>query len=156
MRPGWSVGARVHDDDMLKPRAVTELLEHRQERTVDDHHLVAGVRDDVRQLVGVQADIERMEHGTHRRDADVGLEMLVVVPAQRSDAVVIANTELAQCAGQPVGAEEALAVRRAVERLVGAATDDRLARMQLPGPARHGRNRELKVHHQAVHMDSCR
>src|SRR5439155_13660903 len=46
------------DDDVLEWRSAREPLERQPEGLVDDDGAVSGVRRDVRQLVGVQPDVE--------------------------------------------------------------------------------------------------
>ena len=42
-----------------------------------------------------------MQHGTHARDGEVRLEVLLMIPAEGADAIARAHTEIAQRAGQP-------------------------------------------------------
>ena len=52
------------------------------------------VRRDVGDVVGVQAEVQGVRDHAADRHADVGLEVLVVVPAERPDAVAVAEPEL--------------------------------------------------------------
>ena len=61
---------------------------------VDDHRAVVRVRCDVREVVRVQAQVERVQHEAAARDAEVRLVVLVVVPAERRDAVAALEPEL--------------------------------------------------------------
>ena len=71
---------------------------------------------DVGQLVGVEPEVEGVEHRAEQRDGEVGLEMAVVVPAERGDAVAGADAERLERGGEPAGATQDLAVSGAVER----------------------------------------
>ena len=98
------VVAFTHDE---KVRDVREgpghFTEERDETAVDDNHTVVGVVDHVRQLFGEQANVERVKHCAHRWNREVALEVLLVVPAERADALVGVDTELAQRIGQTAG-----------------------------------------------------
>ena len=81
----------VADDDEALDRLqlVDHACEHRHERVVDDHDLVLGVVDDVRELLGEQPDVQRVQHRAEARDREVRLEVLLRVPAERADAVAV-------------------------------------------------------------------
>ena len=68
----------------------------RQQGVVDDDDLVLGVVGDVDQLLGEQPDVERVQHRAHRRDREVGLEVLGVVPHEGRDPLVAVDAEVAQ------------------------------------------------------------
>ena len=72
------------------------LGEQRDERVVDDDDAVLGVVGDVDELVGEEPDVERVEHRSHRRDREVGLEVLGVVPHEGRDPLVAVDPESAQ------------------------------------------------------------
>ena len=67
-------------------------------------HAVARVRGDVRVVVGVQAEVQRVRDEAAGGRADVRLEVLVVVPHQRGDAVAVVEPEAAQRDGEALGA----------------------------------------------------
>ena len=90
----------LDDDDVLDRRLVLELLEQRQQRAVDDDRLVAGVRRDVREVGGVEAEVERVQDEAAARDAEVALVVLVVVPGERRDAVAGLEAEILQRDGE--------------------------------------------------------
>ena len=89
---------------MLEADPVDELRRERPEHLVDDEHAVARVRGDVRVVVGVQPEVERVRDEAADRRADVRLEVLVVVPHQRADAVAVLEAEAAQRDGEPLRA----------------------------------------------------
>jgi len=136
---------------VLDRRPLAELFEQRQERTVDDHRAVAGVGCDVREVVRMKAEVERVEDEAAARDAEVRLVVLVVVPAERRHAVAALEAGLPQGRGQLPGAPQRLAVVGAVEALVGEAGDDLAVAEERLRPAQQVREREREVHHQAFH-----
>ena len=91
------------DDDVREIACGPEGFEDLQQRLVDDDHLVLGIVDDVGELVGEQAGVQRVDDRTHRGDREVQLEVLALVPQQRGDRVSLANAELGQRAGKAVG-----------------------------------------------------
>ena len=105
-------------------RAVAELLEQRHEAAVDDHGAVARVVRDVGEVVRVQAQVERVQDEAAARDPEVRLVMLVVVPAERGDAVAALEPELLQRDRELLRPRRRLAVGRPVEALVGQPRDD--------------------------------
>ena len=56
------------------------------------------------ELVGVETEVEGMQHTADERDAEVGLEVVVVVPAEGGDAVARGETEVEEDAGKAAGA----------------------------------------------------
>ena len=90
---------RVHDD-MLEPVQVGELPVQRQQHVVNDQHPVAGVAGDPADLVRRQPDVERVHHCAGRRDAEITLQVRMVVPAQRRDPVAFFDAQRLQCRGQ--------------------------------------------------------
>ena len=128
-----------------------DFFPQRQQAAIDEYHLVVGVVDDERELVGVETKIERVEHATHERDAEVRLEMLIVVPAERGNAVLGADAQALEPACQPARAVGEVGVRVPMERPVRPACDDGAAREDPLGATQDCRQREREVHHQAVH-----
>ena len=156
--PRVRVGAReqllvrvLDDEHVLDRGAVAELLEHRHERAVDDHRAVARVGRDVGQVVRMEAEVQRVEDEAAGRDAEVRLDVLVVVPAERRDAVAALEAERLEPHGERAGAPGHLGVGVAVEALVGQARDDLGAPEVRLGAPQQRRERELEVHHHAVH-----
>src|SRR5262249_50641063 len=123
---------------------------------VDDHRAVAGMPRDVREVIRVQPQVERVQHETPARDPEVGLVVDEVVPAERRNAVAALEAEPAEGNAERPRAAARLAVRALLEALV------RLPRYELRigpvglGAPEQGRQGELIVHHQAVHWRSPR
>ena len=62
---------------------------------------IAGVRRDVRQLVKVEPNVERVEDRARARHPEVRLEMTKVVPAERRHAVTASDAEPLQRGREP-------------------------------------------------------
>ena len=116
-----AVGRRsvADGDHVLEADAVLERLGQRPEHLVDEQDAVAGVLGDVREVVGVEAKVQRVRDHAAGREAEVRLEVLVVVPAERPDAVAVAEPELlAQRDREPLRAVDEVRVRVGVPALV--------------------------------------
>ena len=141
----------LDDEDVLDRRPVRELLPERQQRAVDDHGLVARVGGDVGEIVRMQAQVERVQDVAGARDAEVGLEVLVVVPAKRGDAGARLEPEPLERDRQLPRAAAEVGERVAVEAPVGKPRDDLLVREVRLRPLQDRRQRQLEVHHQTLH-----
>ncbi len=100
--PAWSRRRRSSTGTLTR-RA--HLFPQRQQALVDEDGAVLRVVDDVGELVGVEAQVERVQHAAHQRDAEVGLEVRTVVPAERGDAVAGLDAEIEQRAGEAARAD---------------------------------------------------
>ena len=138
-------------DDVLEAHAVDELRGERPEHLVDDEHAVARVRRDVRVVVGVQAEVQGVRDEAAHRRADVRLEVLVVVPHERRDAVAVLEAETAQRDREPLRARREVGVRVPVPALVREPRDDLALGVELVAAAEDRRDVQLVVHHQALH-----
>ena len=117
---GKQLLVRVLDDEnVLDRRALAEPLEQRHEAAVDDHRPVAGVRGDVCEVVRVQPEVQGVQDEAAAGNAEVRLEMLVVVPAERRDAVTALETGALQRDRELPRAARHVGVRVVVEALVG-------------------------------------
>ena len=93
----------AHDDVVLHARQLRrELGQRRHQRAVDDDDLVFRVVHDVGELVGEQADVERVEHAAHAGDREVRLEVLLGVPRERRDPITRLDAEAAERGRQQV------------------------------------------------------
>jgi len=139
---------------VLDLRLVQKLLDERRQTRVDDERTVACMCGDVADVVRMEAQVERVQDEATARDTEVRLEVLVVVPAERGDAVTALEAKLAQCQRELPRAARHVGIRVTVERPVRQARDDLLlAEVRLRAP-QQGRNRQREVHHQAVHRSS--
>ena len=107
--------------------------------------------DDVGEVVREEADIEGVHDGAHRGHRDVGLEVLLGVPAEGRHAVVILDSEPAQPADQPPRAIDDLGVSRACCAIVGLG-DDCLVRVQPLRVTDQHRDVQWVLLHQPLHV----
>ena len=119
-------------DHVLEADAVLERLDERPERLVGDQDAVARVGRDVGEVVGMEPQVERVRDEAADRGADVGLQVLVVVPGEGGDAVAVDEPELvAQRERELLRAAGEVRVRVGVPALVGQPARDRLVAEQL-------------------------
>jgi hypothetical protein len=133
-----------------------DLLPQRQQHAIDDHHPIVSVVDNEGELVGMQPQVERVEHASGQRNCEVCFEMLIVVPRQRGDPVAGLDAETLQgvCKAPRAGGE--IAVRVPMDRPVRAACDDRSPWEDSLRVTEDRRQREREVHHQAPHAADSR
>jgi hypothetical protein len=85
----------AHDDHVPHRGQVGQHAgQQRDERGVHDHHPVAGVVGDVRELVREQPQVQRVQHGAHAGHGQVCDQVLGVVPHQRRHPLVAGYPQL--------------------------------------------------------------
>ncbi len=124
--------------------------EQREQRTVDEDHLVVRVVDDVGELVGEQADVQRVQHAARARGAEIEFEMARRIPAEGGDTAVLRDTELVEHPSQPAGALGPGRIGGALTARAGGG-DDLLVPVVLLGAIEQVGDREWDVLHQALH-----
>ena len=143
--------AVVHQHEVAHP------LERRQQRgqqgeqrAVDEDHLVVGVVDDVRELLGEEPDVQRVQHPPGARGGEVQLEVAGRVPGERGHPPVGGDAERVEGAAEapralrPVGVGHVLAPGR------GRRHHALVAEVPLR-PLEQGGDRERHVLHQPLH-----
>ena len=138
------------DDDMLEWRARGELLERWPEHLVHDGDFVPRIGGDVGEIVGVQAQVQRVQHEPRCRRAEVHLEVPVVIPREGRDAVALLCTEPAQRGPELSRASQAIAVGVPEQRAVSAPTHDFSPAMQTLGMAQQSGQRQGRIHHETA------
>jgi hypothetical protein len=101
-----------------------DRLHQRQEGRIEAQVLVLGMVDDVRQLLGMQARIDRVQHRAGTGDRVIRFHVAVAVPGQRGHALAHRHAEPAERVGQPARSCVAVAVGIAVQVALDAARDD--------------------------------
>ena len=90
-RPG-----KRKDDHFLEAVEVRELPVKRQQDIVDHEEAIVRVARDPADLVRRQAQVQSVHHAAGGGDAEVALQVRMVVPAQRGDAVALLQAESLQ------------------------------------------------------------
>ena len=140
-------------DHVLEPDPVAERLHERPQRLVGDQDAIAGMRRDVGEVVGVEPQVERVGDEAADRSAEVGLQVLVVVPGERRDAVTVDEAELvAERERELLRAAGEVGVGVGVPALVGQPARDRLVAEQLLAAPQDRPHVQLVVHRQALHV----
>jgi hypothetical protein len=144
-------GTRADCDDVLEAAAPDELLGERPERLVHEEHAVAAVCRDVRVVVGVETEIQRVGDEPADGRAHVRLQVLRMVPHEGPDAVTVLETEPAERHDELLRAQDEVGVRVGVPALVRQAARDLVLAVQLVGTPQDRGYVELVVHHQPLH-----
>src|SRR5262249_24032190 len=105
-----------------------DLFPDRKERLVDEHEPIVRVVDDEGELFRMKAKVERVQHRARQRDAEVGLEVLIMIPAERGDAVTRLDASLLERTGKAAGSDREVADGVPMQRLVRAPRDDLTSR----------------------------
>ena len=87
----------AHHDNMADTRNMSAKLGHRRNKGgVDEKHLILGMIDDVDQLLGFQARINRVADIPGTRDGKIDFKVPPVVPGNGSTACALFQTETPQ------------------------------------------------------------
>jgi len=133
----------ANHDHMLDTRRHRHLVELRQQAGIDDDRPVPGMLDDMREIAGVQANVQRVKHGPHRGHRKVRLQVLTTVPGQRRDTIAGTDAEIPERACELLRPSQHVGIPVAMDR--GAvAIDNR------PLAEKHGRPPDDRRHRQLV------
>ncbi len=90
-------------ENPFQPDVLPELLEQGEQDVVHDEETGLRVVHDVRQLSGVQTQIQRVQDGSRDGDAEVALQVGSVVPAQGGHTLPGPDAQPGEGPGQEVG-----------------------------------------------------
>jgi hypothetical protein len=139
------------DEDALELHLVPELLEQRQQAVIDDDEAIFRVLGDVGDVLGEQAQVQRVHHAAGRGNPEIGLEVDRVVPHERGDAVAGLEARLDQRLRQLARAPVDLAVGGAVQGLVRPPRDHLDVRERAACALEQHVERQGDVHHRGLH-----
>ncbi len=146
------MGLIGHDDEALDVgNLVGDRLQQGHEHRVDTDEAVFGMVDDVHDLLGEQPRIDRMTHVSAAADAVVNLEVAVVIPGERCDAVALLYAEFCQRVSEPSRTRHGFADRVAMPRIVGGNRDYLAIAVEFFGMLRYRGDKQLRLHHQTFH-----
>ena len=94
------VAVTDHDDGLHRGEIVADLGEQGHQDVVDDDDLVLGVIDHIAQLLGEEPDVQGVQHGAHRGNAEIGLHVTLVVPLKGPDPIAWRDPERCQRTGE--------------------------------------------------------
>ena len=114
---------RKHDH-ALEAMQRRELAVERQQHVVDDQEAVPGVRSDPAGVARREAQVERVHDPARGRNAEVALQMSVMVPKERGDAIALLKTQPPERRAERAGAGVEVGVGMAPQALVGQPRDD--------------------------------
>ena len=107
--------------------------------------------DNVRQLVGGQPQIQRVQYSPVAGNGEVEFQMPVAVPTQRTDPVARLHFEFLEYVRQTVNAPVEIGVRVPVHRSVVEAAGNFFPGVQLRGTFKNVLERQRVVHHETSH-----
>ena len=128
-----------------------QLFDQAGECQVEEHVARFGIADDEAHLIGKQPGIDRVQHGAAAGDAEIDLQMPVVVPRQRGDPLTLRNAQPAQCVGNPPGTRCDRAPGAAMDRTLDRAGHDLGAGMVALRIVEQRRNQQRALLHQSEH-----
>jgi hypothetical protein len=145
------------DHDVLDRRQLGAVFQqHRQEAEIGEDDPVFSVVDDVAELLGEQARVERVADRPDAHDPVPGLDMAAGVPGQRRDPVARQDAEPQQGVGHPLGAGVDRGIAGADDRPLDRAADDFAVAVPGLGVVEDLVDRQRPVLHQPVHIVSSR
>ena len=153
--PGRNAASGAHDDRARDTGSRRHLFPERQQRLVHQHEAIVRIVDDEGDFVGMEPEVQCVQHAAGERDREIRLEVLEVIPPERGNAVAGADAKPVKGAGQAPDAAREVRVGVPVKRPVRPARHDLAAGMDLLRVTEDGRQRQRKVHHQAVHGPDC-
>jgi hypothetical protein len=127
-------------------------LHQRQEAQVEAQDLVFGVVGDPRDLVGVQARVDGVQHAAAAAHAVVQLQVAIAVPGQRGDAVAEQQLLAVQRIGHLPGTRCDTAPRGAVNIAFDTARDDLAVAVVALDELDQRRDQKRLVLHQTQHL----
>ncbi|MNH23618.1 hypothetical protein D3C79_835230 [compost metagenome] len=131
---------------------VGDGFDQRQEGQVEEEHAVLGVVGNPLHLVGMQARVQRVQHGTRAGYGVVQLHVAIAVPGERADAVTKADAERGERIGQAACALPEVAIGLPMDIAFDPARDDFLVAMVALGMGEERRNKQLLLLHQSIHV----
>ncbi len=142
------------DDDLVGVHLLVKTLVDRHEHVVDHQEAVLGVVHDVGEVLGRQPRVEGVDDSSRQRNGEVRLEVTSVVPGERRDPIAGPQAHPRERVRELLHALVELAVGGAVNGLVRPARDDLGPRIVAPGALEQRVQRQVVVHHLAVHDSS--
>ena len=139
------------DDDSLELDVIFDLLVCRQEHIVDNEEAIAGVVRNEGDLVRMEAEIERVEHATGRRDAEIAFQMTGVVPHERCHTVAGTQPGAEQGVRELSRAAMEIRVAVALDLAAGVAGNDLGLAEERARAIEDRIEREREIHHPAAH-----
>src|SRR5262249_58592925 len=94
----------LHHEHALDFGFAGELLPQGKQYVVDDEEAILGVIHDEGQLVRMEPQVEGVYDSSRSGNSKICLDVRVVVPAERSDAIARRETGALQSLSQPAGA----------------------------------------------------
>ena len=104
------------------------------------------------QFIRMQAEVERVCHATDRRDPEIRLQVLGLVPHQGGDPVTLSESGLLQTCCQSAGPAVQVAVGRTTNGVVWQAGNHFNPREKFARPLQERRERQTVLHHRSLQI----
>ena len=139
---------RRHHNHMLDGReSIRDPFEKGQGERIDEQHAVFRMIDDIDDLIGKQARIDRVQDGADTGRGIEHLEMPDGVPRQRADTVALDDAEALQCKRHAFRAVVHLRIIGAQQIAFDLAADDFRVAMPVRRILNEAAQQERHVHH---------
>ena len=130
---------------------VGNAFQDRHEGEVEEDDLILGMIDDVDELFGEEARVQRVANGAHPHDAVPGFEVACRVPGHRGDDIAFADAKTAQGLRDLAGPQMYFLVGGARDRPLDGARHDFPVAVKAGGMIDNRRYAQRPVLHQSLH-----
>ena len=128
-----------------------ELLNQRGERHIEEDIAALGIVDDEADLFGEQSRVHRVQDGATACDAEIDLQVPVVIPRQRGDTLTAVHAETLQRVGDAPGPSRdcrPVAAKRSAPPPIGRRSRSRVVAL---GVVEQRRDQQRPLLHQPEH-----
>ena len=122
-----------------------DRCQQRNQIRIDEKHPVAGVVDDVGNLIREETDVDRVTDQARVRSRPIQLMMTPVVPRKRGDCVTGGQPQPSQGRRQTAEPHICLPVRGSSQRSIGLHREDLLVGVETDRPLIEGRQIQLEI-----------
>ena len=128
-----------------------DLDDQRHEGQVGEQHGIAGMGDDVADVVRRQARVHGMANRPHARDRPIQLQVPIAVPGHGGDAVAVLHAKPRQHVGEAARSRLDRGIIGAVKARLGNPGDQLCFRVPACGMLDDGRKKKILLLHQPKH-----
>ena len=139
-----------HNDVTNRGERVDKRPKKAQERFINEDHFVFCMVDDVGDLFGKQADVQRVKHTPRTRRGEVQLKVSSGIPCKGRNATIGTNPQIIEDTTESTGAFCPLAIGLSLAASRGSG-DYLLGREQFLGAIKQIREDEWTVLHKTLH-----
>ena len=154
---GMAPGIRHDDHGAERPGQLRgNGLHQRSEAGIGEQHPIAGMADDVGDVLGMQARVDGVADRSHPRRGVVDLKMPVAVPRERADPVLVPDPQALQHARKPARTVFDGSPGGAMDNAVVFARDDLAGAVVTRRMGQQRGDQQRLILHQSLHWTSLR